>query len=113
MYAEQKKLISIIPVSTDAYKKISRDCFLNNNYRFYGVTLPQNPGETLCKFQFDLLPSDDNDFQLNRKNLTIMKKGQDEEEQWTAHSKAEDEMIEKCGEIRAPSKSGELHQAII
>lgn len=100
MYAEKAKLQSVLAVGSEAYKELQKDCYANSRFRCFGTVAPKSKGEArLHRFTFDLLPSDDNTHCLARKNVTILKKNQ-EEEPWSSSSRETAEMIEECGELK-------------
>jgi hypothetical protein len=82
----------LIDVDSEAFQII--ELYPSNKFRFFGVCLGKAPNSKLYKVPLDLLPSNDNDIVLARKDIEVMGKD-DEELPYLRSTRTTNEMIEE------------------
>ncbi len=99
VYVERRAVKYLIDVGSDAFQVI--ELYPSDKFRFFGVCLGKAPNSKLYKVRLDLLPSNENEIVLARKDIEVLGKGE-EELPYLPSTRATDEMIEECAEVVHP-----------
>ena len=101
VYVERRAVKYLIDVGSDAFQVI--ELYPSDKFRFFGVCLGKAPNSKLYKVRLDLLPSNNNEIVLARKDIEVLGKGE-EELPYLPSTRATDEMIEECAEVVNPTQ---------
>jgi hypothetical protein len=101
VYVERRAVKYLLDVGSEAFQLI--ELYPSDKFRFFGVCLGKAPNSKLYKVRLDLLPSNDNEIVLARKDIEVLGKGE-EELPYLPSTRETDEMIEECAQVVPPTQ---------